>query len=105
MNATNDDPLPVSATNRASRSDVSPRLAPSPADRAELGARLQARALAHSNPLTANLEVITGDLMLFAYRQKEILEAKLANAQNALVREEEFAKDAERYLRLVRQAD
>jgi hypothetical protein len=53
---------------------------PTPAQRLALVRAFQSRALGRLNPLAANLEVISGDLMLFAHRLAASVQADLAEA-------------------------
>ena len=67
----------------------------------------QARALrqAESDPLAANLQVISGDLMAFAHRLGEAVQANLAAALTSPDGYDRFARDAELYLKFARQLD
>jgi hypothetical protein len=80
-----------------------PPEAPAPEGRLELIRAYQARAAGGPDPLAANLGVIAGDLMLLAYRQRQIAEANLAGPQDPALQAARFARDADRYLRFVAQ--
>jgi hypothetical protein len=84
-----------------------PRARPAPTAEERLGRirELQARALTRPDPLAANLEVLAGDLMLFAYRMSQSLEESLAGAPGPAGPPPGFVQQAETYLKFVRQLD
>ena len=81
------------------------RSGPTEEERLELIHSFQTQALAQPDPLTANLQLLSGDLMLFAHRVRQMLEASLQGAGNGAVQQEQFARQAELHLKFVRQID
>jgi hypothetical protein len=93
------------STPNSSQSKEQGRAEPTREERLELIRRFQAQALTRPNPLEANLEMISSDLMLLAYRQREILEASLAAPVDSAQQADTFTQGSERYIRFVRQLD
>ena len=81
------------------------RSGPTEEERLDLIRSFQAQALAQPDPLAANLQLLSGDLMLFAHRVRQMLEASLQGAGNGAARQEQFARQAELHLKFVRQID
>jgi hypothetical protein len=81
------------------------RSGPTEEERLELIHSFQTQALAQPDPLTANLQLLSGDLMLFAHRSRQMLEAGLVGAGSGMAQQEQFARQAELHLRFVRQID
>lgn len=69
-------------------------------ERLKLVRTLQARALQRQDPFVANLEVISGDLMMIMYRAWEKMEAKLLGGAAS---ESLFAREVEAYRKLARE--
>jgi hypothetical protein len=78
---------------------------PTEEERLALIHSLQAQALAQPDPLTANLQVLSGDLMLFAHRSRQMLEAGSVGAGSGVAQQEQFTRQAELHLKFVRQID
>jgi hypothetical protein len=66
---------------------------------------LQAQALAQPEPRAANLQALGADLLLLALKARQMMEAALAGARSPAAQQEQFARHAELYLKLVRQFD
>ncbi len=78
---------------------------PTPVQRLEMIHRFQAEAMKRADPLAANLGVLSGDLMLFAFRISEAVEPVLTASVTSEGKFGAFAQQAEMYLRVVRQLD
>jgi len=105
MHETNETTKGIPASGAAAPAGAKATDRATPGDRLGLIRALQEQALRRADPLAANLEVISGDLMLFAYRIRESVEANLAASLASADRCEQFTKQAEMYLRFVRQID
>jgi hypothetical protein len=81
------------------------RSGPTEAERLELIRSFQAQALAQPDPLAANLQLLSGDLMLFAHRSRQMLEAGSVGAGSGVAQQEQFTRQAELHLKFVRQID
>jgi hypothetical protein len=103
MTEKNDTASPLRRTSE--ESPTPNRQEPSTEGREVLVQSLRNHAITRRDPLAANLEMISADLMLVAHRQKEILEANLAAQRDPARQQEQFASDAERYLKFVRQIE
>lgn len=100
---------------KCSERDSQPKpLAPDPkhipssvsrADRERLVAAYQTRALQRADPLTANLEVISGDLMQMLHRIRESMDKSFATTADSAEDCRKFHQQAETYLKFVRQVD
>jgi hypothetical protein len=77
--------------------------APTQEERLTLIRCYQARALLRTDPLAANLDIISGDLMAFASRMQELLQERQAQAPSSAREYERFYRDADMYLRVIRQ--
>lgn len=73
--------------------------------RLQLIGTFQARALQRSEPLAANLDVISGDLMLFAFRIREMMERDMASGLLTEAACQKFERQADTYLKFIRQVD
>ena len=79
---------------------------PTAGERAALAGAYQAAALRRDDPLSANLGVITGDLLHFAHSLAPAVKAGLAAREGATEdRHRRSAADFDAYLKLVRQID
>src|SRR5687768_3005403 len=65
----------------------------------------QSRALRRPDALSANLGLISGDLMLFALRIREAMEENLSGLPATPEGLRQFERQAETYLKFVRQID
>jgi hypothetical protein len=77
---------------------------PTPQQRLDRVHELQSQALQHPDPLLASLGIITGDLMEFAFRIRESMTKDLSGGDNS-VEKERFLRQADTYLKFVRQVD
>lgn len=78
---------------------------PTCAERLERVHELQSQALRHPDPLLASLEIMSGDLMLFAFRLRELMAENLISGEVSAEREHHFLRQADTYLKFVRQVD
>jgi hypothetical protein len=78
---------------------------PTAADRLTLIGNLQSRALSQPDPLTGNLDIMSGDVMLFASRIREAMEADLLEGKVAPQSFHKFTHKAELFLKFARQAE
>ena len=78
---------------------------PTRVERLERVHALQCQALRHTDPLLASLEIMSGDLMLFAFRLREWMDENLAKGELSAEREQHFLRQADTYLKFVRQVD
>ena len=67
--------------------------------------QLKALRQAELDPLAANLQVISGDLMCLAHRLGEAVQANLAAALTSPESYDKFSREAELYLKFTRQLD
>lgn len=94
---------PATEEKRGTGKQASDQRLPTSQDRWELIQRLQTRAIQRTDPLAANLEVLSGDLMGFAYRLRETMDERLEQAHPSPKEYERFYRDAEMYSKLVRE--
>jgi hypothetical protein len=80
-------------------------LAASREERLRLIRAFQTQAMKKSDPLAANLDVISGDLMLFAFRMREIMEKDMMGALTTERGFQQFERQSEVYLKFIRQLD
>jgi hypothetical protein len=71
-------------------------------ERLELIRAFQTQAMQRADALAANLAVINGDLMQFAYRLRQSMDQSLTGSEADY---SQWARQAELYLRCVRQVD
>ncbi len=81
------------------------RSGPTEQERLDLIRSFQTQALTQPDPLAANLQLLSGDLMLFAHRSRQMLEASLEGTGDGAVQMEQFTRQAELHLKFVRQID
>jgi hypothetical protein len=79
--------------------------APTREQRRALVRALQARAAGRPDPLAANLGVITADLIGIAHDLAAAVQADLAQGPGPAEGRQRLARDAELYLKFVRQID
>jgi hypothetical protein len=109
MHPTQEPPMSIPTTPEAVNG-TPPQKAPTGrpptcAERRERVHELQYRALRHPDPLLASLEIMSGDLMLFAFRLRELMAENLTTAEVSAERAQHFLRQADTYLKFVRQVD
>ncbi len=91
--------------SRGKEANVPNGRSPTRDERLGLIREFQNRALQQTDPLTANLELISGDLMLFAYKIRESMAKDLTDEAVTAEACRRFEQKAETYLKFVRQID
>jgi hypothetical protein len=98
-------PTPDNSAPHAEAGPITPPHRPTSEERLSLIHALQNQALQRKDPLMANLEMMSADLMLIARDIKDAIQANLANAVPPTQQAEQFQRHLENYLRCTRQID
>jgi hypothetical protein len=100
----NRNPPPPTEMDGSRSSPAAKSGPPTPQQRLERVHEFQCQALQNPDPLMASLEIMTGDLIQFAFRIRERMTDNLSAGDNA-VEQEQFLRQADTYLKFVRQVD
>lgn len=105
MNERPDRTDSMSKETRAAEVTPPKECSPNRAERLGLIQALQCRALKRTDPLAANIEMFTGDLMQFAYQMRESLEETLVKGTASPQGSRQWERKVDTYLKVMRQID